>query len=248
MVTGHRSWTDVLSSSEAGGGFSDGATRDANGRHTFSHQETRDRHRSAILRVSRPPSAPGPTRAEHQSTGPGDEFRRGPVTRLGLRGQIVVGPPSLAASTLGRCFSAVLVRDRLGRRSGRSGSPGRPARRGNGILGLASEHGQDGATVALELRRTDTGDLRQLAERAWLGVGDRVQHVVVEDDVGGNAVLARTLEPPGPEALAGRRPGAPVPRRPRLPGSLRVPELGQEPRAVPRPAEPEPALARVIPT
>ena len=93
--------------------------------------------------------------------------------------------------------------------------------------------------VALELRRSDAGDLRGLAERRRLRVGDRVQHGVVKNDVWRHSVRACALEAPGAEPFGCGRP--------LLRGSHRgvrrgVSELGDEARPLPRPGEPERAL------
>ena len=64
----------------------------------------------------------------------------------------------------------------------------------------------DLVAVALELRRADAADLRELAERLRPGRRDRVQHRVVEHDVRRHLVGLRALEPPFAQPLRVRRP------------------------------------------
>src|SRR5882762_2438988 len=64
---------------------------------------------------------------------------------------------------------------------------------GGGRRPLLGERGEQVVAVALELRRPDTRDLRELAERRGTQLGDRVEHRIVEDDVGRDAVRLRPL-------------------------------------------------------
>ena len=109
MVLGHRSSTDVLSSSKAGGEFLlRGKSRRRWPRHFLTEGNTRSASVS-LLRVSRPPSAPGPTRAEHQSTGRTTNFDVGarPVSGFADRSSsgLAASPPSRA----GRSFPAIAL-------------------------------------------------------------------------------------------------------------------------------------------
>ena len=94
--------------------------------------------------------------------------------------------------------------------------------------------------VALELRRPDTGDLRELTDRRRPRVCDLVQDAVVEDDVRRHAVARG----PGRGATreASRRPASTLARRSRESGSTRHAELRRGTGSASRPGQPEHAL------
>ena len=106
------------------------------------------------------------------------------------------------------------------------------------VLGQACS-GEQVVAVALELRRADAGNLRQLAERLRIARRDLVQHRVVEDDIRRHSVGPRAFEAPHAQLLRVRRPG-------RLVGLCRRghrhAELGEEARALARPRQPQHAF------
>ena len=73
----------------------------------------------------------------------------------------------------------------------------RDAARLNGCRsGHAGERGEDVVAVALELRRADARDARELGERARLAFGDLRERRVVEDDVRRDFVGLGAFEAP----------------------------------------------------
>src|SRR5437867_3171987 len=69
------------------------------------------------------------------------------------------------------------------------------------------DHGKDLVAVAVELGRADARDSLQLQQRLRLSIGDLGERRVVEDDVGGDAVLLRSLQSPSLESAQERATG-----------------------------------------
>ena len=250
MVSGHRSSTDVLSSSKAGGEFLHRASRGADGRDTFSHKETRDGHRSASCvfpgrrrpRVRRGRNINLQVRTTHSRLARGPS----PAPRTDRR-RPAASPPS----TAGRSFSAIALsastRPPGTERSGRVGEAGSPTKRGLSDSVRARPGRRCRSARASSGRRRRSATARR-ASSAWRRRSRAAPR---------RGRRRRRERRPGARARAARPGGArrsgvqvrPLRRRPRRRRvSARTPSSARNRERVPDQLSQSVRLARVIPT
>src|SRR4029079_2666162 len=101
---------------------------------------------------------------------------------------IPIPASSESTTSCGRSTRALLP-------AGRSTSPAAASRR---------QQANDLRAVSLELACADTRDAAPALAGGWARVRELAQRRVVEDDVGGNAMPPRRLQPPGSQPLEER--------------------------------------------